>query len=171
MEKALYFTSKSLFHNSYLSSMELTERWLLAALHLIALGIGLGAVFARGQAFQNLSSEKDYKRIFIADNLWGISALLWITTGLLRAFAGFEKGSDYYLNNTLFWIKMGLFIIIFLLEIRPMISLIQWRIRVLKNKPINFSSAKSFARISYVQAFLLILMVLAATGMARGIDI
>ncbi len=150
--------------------MEITERWLLAALHLIALGIGVGAVYARGQALQHLSSQKEYKRIFLADNLWGISALLWITTGLLRAFGGFEKGSDYYLNNTLFWIKMGLFLTVFLLEIRPMVSLIRWRIHVLKNKPIDTSSAKSFARISYVQAGLILLMVLAATAMARGID-
>ena len=150
--------------------MELTERWLLAALHLIALGIGVGAVYARGQAFQHLSSEKEYKRIFLADNLWGISALLWITTGLLRAFGSYEKGSEYYLNNTVFWIKMGLFTVIFLLEIMPMISLIQWRIRVLKGKPIDTSSAKTYARISYVQAGLLLLMVLAATAMARGMD-
>jgi putative membrane protein len=150
--------------------MDITLRWLLAALHLIALGIGVAAVFARGQALQHLSSEKGYKRIFLADNLWGISALLWITTGLLRAFGGIEKGSAYYLNNTFFWIKMGLFLTIFLLEIRPMINLIQWRIRVLKDKPIDPSSAKSFALISYVQAGLTLLMVLAATAMARGID-
>lgn len=150
--------------------MDITLRWLLAALHLIALGIGVGAVFARGQALQHLSFEKGYKRIFLADNLWGLSALLWITTGLLRAFGGFEKGSAYYLNNTFFWIKMGLFLTIFLLEIRPMINLIRWRIFVLKDKPIDTSSAKSFAHISYVQAGLVLLMILAATAMARGID-
>jgi putative membrane protein len=150
--------------------MDITLRWLLAALHLIALGIGVGAVFARGQAFQHLSFEKGYKRIFLADNLWGLSALLWVTTGLLRAFGGVEKGSAYYLNNTFFWIKMGLFLTIFLLEIRPMISLIRWRILVLKDKPIDTSSAKSFARISYVQAGLVLLIILAATAMARGID-
>lgn len=150
--------------------MEITIRWLLAALHLLALGIGLGAVFIRGQALQRISQEKGLQRIFLADNLWGLSALLWITTGLLRAFGGYEKGSDYYLNNNLFWIKMGLLLLIILLEIRPMISLIRWRIRMLSGKDIDISPAGSFARISYAQAILTILMLLAATAMARGIE-
>ena len=150
--------------------LDMTLPWLLAALHLIALGIGLGAVFTRAQALQHLSLEKGFRRIFLADNLWGIAALLWVTTGLLRAFGGFEKGSAYYLNNTFFWIKMGLLLLILILEIRPMVSLIHWRIRVLKGKPIDTSSSNTFARISYVQAILTLLMVLTATAMARGID-
>lgn len=150
--------------------MDITLRWLLAAIHLLALPIGMGAVFARGQAFQKLSSENGFQRVFVADNLWGISALLWITTGLLRAFGGYEKGSTYYLNNTVFWVKMGLLLLILILEIMPMINLIRWRIKVLRNKPINTASAPAFARISFVQAGLVILMVLAATAMARGID-
>lgn len=150
--------------------MDITLRWLLAAFHLLALGIGLGAVFARGQALQRISQEKGLQRIFLADNLWGLSALLWITTGLLRAFGGYEMGNAYYLQNTLFWIKMGLFLLIFLLEIRPMVSLIRWRMRLLSGKEIDTSSAGSFARISYTQAGLTILMLLAATAMARGIN-
>jgi len=150
--------------------MDLTLRWLLAATHLLALGIGLGAVFVRGQVLQGLTHEKKLQRVFMIDNLWGLAALLWITTGLLRAFGGFEKGSEYYVNNTLFWIKMGLFLMIFLLEIRPMVNLIRWRIRVLRGAKVDTSSAGSMAKISYVQTVLIILMVLVATAMARGFD-
>ena len=38
-------------------------------------------------------------------------------TGLLRAFAGLEKGSAYYLANSTFHLKIGLFLLILALEI------------------------------------------------------
>lgn len=74
-------------------------RWMVAALHLLALGVGLGAVWARGRALHGVLDAQGLQRVFYADNLWGIAAALWITTGLARAFAGLEKGSDYYLTQ------------------------------------------------------------------------
>ena len=87
----------------------MTIRWFLAALHLLALGIGLGAIWARSRALGGTLDAAGLKRVFYADNWWGIAALLWLVTGLLGAFGGLEKGTEYYLTNTLFLIKMGLF--------------------------------------------------------------
>ena len=87
-------------------------RWLFATLHLLALGIGLGAVWARGWALQAELDTAGLQRVFYADNWWGIAALVWLATGLARAFAGLEKGTAYYLNNHVFWTKMGLFLLI-----------------------------------------------------------
>ena len=148
----------------------MTLRWILAALHLLALGIGLGAVFARGQALRHILQEKAVQRVLVADNFWALSALLWISTGLLRAFGGFEKGTEYYLGNTLFWIKMTLLIVIVVLELMPMVRLMRWRQDLRAGRAVDTSSAPRLARISYVQVVLTVLMVLAATGMARGID-
>jgi len=86
----------------------MTIRWLLAALHLLALGVGLGAVWARGRAFQAPLDVRGLRRVFYADTWWGVAALVWIGTGLVRAFGGYEKGSFYYLHNHAFWAKMGL---------------------------------------------------------------
>ena len=44
--------------------------------------------------------------------MWGIAAALWLVTGLLRAFAGLEKGTGFYLASPLFWTKMGLFLLV-----------------------------------------------------------
>lgn len=65
--------------------------WVLAALHLLALGIGLGAVWARGQNLRSALTPEDLRRAFRADNLWGLAAVLWISTGLWRLLAGVEK--------------------------------------------------------------------------------
>lgn len=143
-------------------------RWMLAALHLLALGMGMGAVWARGRALRGALDTAGLRRVFYADNWWGAAAAVWLSTGLLRAFAGFEKGASYYVHNHLFLAKMALFVLILVLELRPMIALIGWRRTLGRGETVVPRSARTFGTISFVQAGLLILMVIAATGMARG---
>ncbi len=146
----------------------MTIRWRLAAVHLLALGVGLGAVWARGRALQGELDPTGLRRAFYADTWWGVAAVVWISTGLARAFGGFEKGSFYYLHNHVFWGKMGLLVAILILEIRPMVALMRWRRLVAQGEVPDTRGASRFARISFVQAVLVVLMVLAATAMARG---
>jgi len=143
-------------------------RWLLAAVHLLALGIGLGAIWARALTLRGPLDAAGVRRVLAADTWWGIAAILWIGTGLVRAFAGFEKGTLYYTHNHYFWVKMGLLGSILLLEIMPMITFIKWRARLAKNETIDATNAASFATTSFIQAALVVFMVLAATAMARG---
>ena len=140
-------------------------RWLLAWAHLIALGIGLGAVWARGRALH----AGALGRALTADTWWGLAAALWITTGLARAFGPFEKGAPYYLGNGFFQLKMALLLAILLLEVAPMIALIRWRIALAKGLEADTRHAAAFARISEIQGALVVLMVLCATAMARGV--
>jgi len=146
----------------------MTVRWLFAALHLLALGIGLGAVWARARTLGGPFDAAGLRRVFSADGWWGVAAGLWIVTGLVRAFAGVEKGSTYYLHNHVFWLKMSLFGLILILEASPMIALVRWRTQARRGEPVDTRLAGRFARVSYVQAGLVVLMVLAATAMARG---
>lgn len=143
-------------------------RWLFAAFHLLALGVGLGAVWARARALKGPLDTLGLRRVFYADNLWGLAAGLWIGTGLVRAFGGLEKGSMYYLHNHVFWTKMALLALILVLEVTPMLALIRWRALVRRGEPVDTRPAGRLASISYVQAGLVALMVLAATAMARG---
>lgn len=151
----------------------LTIRWIVAALHLLALGIGLGAIWWRALALRGVLDESDLRRVFYADNLWGIAALLWITTGLARAFAGLEKGSDYYLANDVFWIKMALLALVLLLEVWPASTFVRWRIRLARGEAVDIDRGRNnlFARISIIQAVLIVAMIFAATAMARGFGV
>ena len=147
-------------------------RWLLAASHLLALGVGLGAVWVRGRALQqSLDTATAFRRVFTADAAWGVAALLWIGTGVWRLFGGYEKGTAYYLQNHVFWTKMGLLELVLILELGPMVTLIGWRRQVGTGKLPDPSSARRMARVSFLQAGLIVLMVLAATAMARGYGI
>ena len=144
--------------------------WSLAAIHLLAFALGFWAVLTRGTALRRLAGGADAVRnVLVADNVWGLSVLVLLVTGGMRAFAGYEKGSDYYLHQPLFHLKMTLFVLILLLEIAPMIALIKWRMALGKGVAIDSSRAGRFARISHLEALLLMLMVVAATGMARGV--
>ena len=144
-------------------------RWLAASFHLLALGIGLGAVWARGRALRSSLDAGTLRQVFLADTLWGLAAMLWISTGLWRLLAGLEKGTGYYLQNHVFLTKMALLALVLLLEIRPMITLIRWRKTVARGQAPDTTAAPLLARISFVQCGLIVLMVFAAAAMARGV--
>jgi putative membrane protein len=148
-------------------------RIVLAALHLIALGIGLGAIYSRARALNRLrDGAATVGAVFAADNWWGIAAVLWIVTGLWRAMGGFEKAPSYYWSNHVFYAKMGFLVVILLLEIWPMSTLIRWRIAARRGplvlSPAQVTSARRLARVSDVQTLLILCMVVAAVMMARG---
>lgn len=143
---------------------------LLSTFHLFALAIGLPSVFLRGMALRGLATDKAaLRRLFIADNFWGIAAILWIGTGLARLFGSFEKGSGFYLNSSSFLIKMSLFGLAFFLELWPMITFIKWRVRQAKGLEIDTSQASLFARINDVEVALILAIPFFASMMARGI--
>jgi putative membrane protein len=146
-------------------------RWLFASLHLLGLGIGLGAVWARARSLRGPLDTAGLRRVFQADAWWGIAALIWISTGLVRVIGGLEKTTDYYLRNHVFWGKMALLLVILLLEIGPAVTLMRWRGRVARGAQPDTAPAGRFARISYAQAVLVLLMVLAAAAMARAVGI
>jgi putative membrane protein len=96
---------------------------------------------------------------------------LWISTGLLRAFGGLEKGTQFYLNSQLFWVKMGLLAVILLLEIWPMTTFIRWRIGQGRGAAPDTSRQGNLLLISRIQLALVITMVFVASLMARGIEL
>lgn len=144
-------------------------RWALAVLHLLALPVGLGGIWARARALRRPLDSDGIRRVFVGDALWGIAAIVWIGTGLVRAFGGFEKGTAYYIGHPMFHAKMGLLGLILLLEIWPMVTLVQWRLRLRRSDRVNTTRARTLALISDIQTALAILMVFAAVALARDI--
>ncbi len=140
----------------------------VAALHLLALAIGLPSVFLRGRALKGRLDGDGLRRLFAADAGWGIAAGLWLLTGLLRAFAGLEKGTTFYLGSWLFVVKMGLFLLIVGLEIRPMMTLMRWRAAVRGGGTPDTSAARALFTVNHVQLALVVVMVFVASFMARG---
>lgn len=147
-------------------------RVLLAVLHLLGLGIGLGAVYARARAASRLKDGPDsLSAVFAADMWWGIAAFIWIATGLTRWFGSYEKASAYYWTNHIFMAKLGLLVVVILLEIVPMVTLIRWRSASRRGTlPAAelVSKGRLIARVSDGQTLLVVAMVTAAVLIARG---
>ncbi|PJZ68849.1 hypothetical protein CH373_15675 [Leptospira perolatii] len=143
--------------------------YLLSTIHTFALALGFSSLWARSRILSRapIEGEKILDSALLADNLWGLSAILWIGTGIPRAFLGFEKGTDFYLSNPYFLGKMLLLGAILILELWPMGTLVHWRLMKAKGKGLDMSLAISFARIGYIQMALLIGMVCLATAVTR----
>lgn len=147
-------------------------RLVLAWLHLLALGVGLGGVWGRARALHDSLrdpvDERAIRRALVADTWWGVAAVVWLVTGLWRLFAGTEKSTSYYLTNLAFDAKMLMFVGILALEAWPMITLIRWRRRTREPQA---RDAGRIEVISYVECALVIAMVFAAVSMARGLGL
>ena len=144
----------------------------LAALHLIALGLGLGAVIARGTALREAPSNAALRRAFRSDSIWGLAALLWISTGVWRLMAGLEKSPGFYFTNPVFHAKMGLFLLILVLELWPMFTLFRWRRAFSAGESaerlMTSGAGRKIATISHIEALVVIVMVFVAVALARG---
>ena len=136
----------------------------LSALHVLALGVGLGSVFMRGRFLRELRAGPDPRaldRLFAADSLWGVAAALWLVTGLVRAFGHVEKAPDFYLRNGFFWVKMTLFLVVVALEIWPMLTFI---------RPLpRFDRLARLVLIDDLQTAFVVVIPFVAAAMARGL--
>jgi len=140
----------------------------VSALHVLALGIGLPAVFLRGRALKGRLDAAGLGRLFAADNVWGLAAVLWIATGLYRAFGGLEKGTAFYLGSHLFWTKLGLFGLLVGLEVWPMVTFIRWRRQLGRGQTPDVSRARALHRVTHAEMALVVIIVFVAAFMARG---
>jgi len=145
----------------------------LSALHVLALAIGFGAVIARGMRLRDLRRSPEdasaLRRLLLADGLWGVAALLWIATGLLRAFGRLEKTPDFYLRNGFFWVKMGLFLLVLALEVLPMMTFMRWR--AAKSRGIPSVAGTNLSRLialNDVETVIVVVIPFVAALMARG---
>lgn len=148
---------------------------LLSSLHIA--GIVLAFIGIRGR-IAALRQTRDghgelLPALFHADNIWGVSALILLATGLTRAFAHYDKGSTFYLNNNTFYLKLALFGFVFLLEIVPMITLIRWRLAARQGRGIALAELAARSKfmfiVSVLQAIALVALLLAGPVMARGL--
>ncbi|HEV8308538.1 MAG TPA: DUF2214 family protein [Methylomirabilota bacterium] len=141
---------------------------IVSALHLLALPIGLASVFLRGRFLKGPVDVERIRSLFAADTAWGIAAGLWLVTGLLRAFGGLEKGTQFYLGSPLFWAKMALFAIVLGLEIWPMLTFIRWRAELRRGQMPDTSPARALYLVNHIEMGLVVVIVFVASFMARG---
>jgi putative membrane protein len=140
---------------------------LLSAIHVLTLALGLGAIVARGRALAHPLDEAGWSRLLAADNAWGAAAVLWVASGLARVFYG-GKSPDFYWRNGLFWLKLTLFGLVFVLETWPMATFLgARRARRQRLSPPSFPVGL-YRGINAIEVVLVVLIVFVAAFMARA---
>jgi putative membrane protein len=140
---------------------------LLSAIHVLTLALGLGAVFIRGRALARPLDDAGWQRLLAADNVWGLAAGLWIASGLARVFFG-GKEPGFYWHNGFFWVKLGLFGLVFALELAPMITFIRVRSARKHHTALPRFSVETYRLINSAELGLVVAIVFVAAFMARG---
>lgn len=98
----------------------------LAVAHHLAVFTLVGIIAAELVLLRPGITGPGLQRLGRIDGAYGGVAILVLLAGFLRVFFG-ASGADHYLQNPVFWMKIGAFILAGLLSIQPTIALVRWR--------------------------------------------
>ena len=143
---------------------------LFAFLHHAAAFVLFGALFAELILLRQAITASVARSLLRLDAIYGISAGLLVVVGLIRVYYT-EKGAAYYLHSGTFIAKIVLFAIIGLISIYPTRAFIGWR-RVLNANQVptlDDAQRSSLKRVVHIELTLLLVVILCAALMARGI--
>ncbi|MGX5220958.1 DUF2214 family protein [Pseudomonas segetis] len=109
------------------------------------------------------------RRLVITDLAYGVCAGLVLLTGLVRVI-WYGKGWQYYISNSLFHTKVGLFILVGLLSAYPTYVYLNWRNTLKAGQAPVISRREKLLVTMIIRLELLLLLIipLLATLMARG---
>jgi len=149
--------------------MNMTQEALLAYAHLLA--ILTMVVFLTSEAAlcrPEWLNAAMVERLALIDAIYGLSALFVLATGLARTFWG-VKGTAWYWDNPLLYVKLGLFVAIALLSIVPTVQFIRWRraLRATGALP-DAAQVRRVRKLVMAQAHIIPIIPLAAVFLARG---
>jgi putative membrane protein len=147
----------------------MTQEALLAFAHFAAIlalvvFITSEAALCRGEWM----NDKVVERLVRVDRIYGVAALAVVLTGLARTWWGI-KGAAWYWDQPLLHLKLGLFIAVGLMSIKPTLMFIRWRkkLRAGGGLPAD-DEIRTARRWVMVQAHIIALVPLAAVFLARG---
>ncbi len=142
---------------------------LLAILHHLAVFTLVGILAAEFALLRPGLAGPRLNQLVRIDGAYGGVAGLVIVAGFLRVFFG-ASGPEYYLTNWVFWSKIGAFLGVGLLSIRPTMAILGWS-RKAEADPDYVPPATEIAALRpvlYAQIGLLALIPIFAAAMARG---
>ncbi len=109
------------------------------------------------------------RRIQRADRVAGIAAVLVLVFGFLRVFY-FEKGSEYYFDNTFFLLKLALFIGAALVSLYPALQFMRWNSELRQEiaPELDAAAVRRIRSALHWELVLILGVVLCASLMAKG---
>jgi putative membrane protein len=142
---------------------------ILATLHHLGVFTIAGIIAAEWALVRPEMTIAKIRQVSAIDTLYGLVAGLVLLVGFARVFFGL-KGAEFYLQNPVFWAKLGAFVIVGMISVAPTLLFITWRNKA-KTDPAFVPSADEVASVRrYVkmEAHVFVLIPILAAAMARG---
>ena len=145
---------------------------LVAYVHYLSIMICFGALLFERISLKNSLDKVKIISILIADVLYGIAGIALLVSGILRV-KYYGQGGEFYTHNTIFWIKIILFICVGLLSLYPTYKYITWAIPISKGKlpEVGLGLISRLKTIINIELIGFSLIPLFATLMARGVGV
>lgn len=143
---------------------------ILAYLHYTAIFMLFGFLVTEAMFFRGSLDEKGVRLLGRIDLWYFGSAIAALATGVLRLVFG-AKGPDFYLNAWPIYAKIGVFVVIAIISVRPTKTFVRWR-RALDHDPdwrVPEAERARARRLVMVQLHLAALLPLFAVIMSRGL--
>jgi putative membrane protein len=146
----------------------MTQEALLAFAHFAAIlalvvFITSEAALCRGEWM----NEKVVERLVRVDRIYAVAALAVLLTGLARTWLG-VKSAAWYWHQPLLHLKLGLFIVVGLMSIKPTLMFLRWRKKLRAGGGVApDDEIRGARRWVMVQAHVIALIPLAAVFLAR----
>src|SRR5215475_770002 len=141
-----------------------------AYLHFLGMMILMATLLAEHVMLHSQMPPVHIQRLARTDLFYGMVAGVVFLTGLLR-FVYFGKGIHFYLGNPVFYVKVGMFLLVALISIYPTMQFLSWR-KTLTQGALPELDPRTMTRLRAVirlELGLLIVIPLLAVLMARGI--
>lgn len=138
-------------------------------LHYIGIMALMGSLISEHLILKPSIKKEQIKSLVTVDLIYGLSAIIVLTTGLLRWFV-YGKGYDFYMSIHLFHIKLTLFIIIVVLSIFPTIKILKWRKQIKRGEEpdITEKGVKKLLMFIRIELLLMVIIPLLAVMIAMG---
>jgi len=142
---------------------------ILAIVHHLGVFTVAGIIAAEWALVRPEMSSEKVRQVTKIDALYGIAAGLVLLIGFARVYFGL-KGSEFYMQNPVFWAKIVAFATVGVLSITPTLLFLTWRDKA-KNNPSFVPSADEIANVRRyvkIEAHVFVLIPILAAAMARG---
>ncbi|WP_343576985.1 DUF2214 family protein [Pseudomonas sp.] len=140
-----------------------------AYLHYLSIFILFALLVLEHRLFRLPLDLERARSLIVIDIAYGACAGVVLLTGAARVL-WFAKGADYYLHNSLFHAKVGLFVLVALLSILPTMTFLNWRndLKAGRTPQVSARQCKLVTMTIRLELLALLILPLLATLMARG---
>jgi putative membrane protein len=105
----------------------MTTEILLRYVHFISVFFIVSSLFTEFVLLKKEMARSELARLSRIDAIYGIASITLLAAGLTLWLGGIGKPAEFYTNNPIFLIKLGLFTVVGLLSIYPTVYFIKSR--------------------------------------------